>query len=208
MSQRLPILICMLGVAALPGLAQDVWVATWAASPQAPRVVFPRPPQATPPAANQGNQPAPFPAPPSFNNQTVRMIVRSSLGGRRVRVQLSNAFGTTPLKIGGAHIALRDKLSAIVPASDRPLAFSGKPSFTIPPGADILSDPVELEVPKLSDLAVSVYIPGDVPTPTTHLTGLHTTWISKTGDFTSAPMLADATTSQSWYWLSGVDVAA
>src|SRR4051794_39393474 len=100
--------------------AQDHWVATWAASPQAPRVVFPRPAQAPAPAAapanqgnQQGNQPAGFPAPQSFNNQTVRMVVRSSIGGRRVRVVLSNAFGTAPLKIGGAHIALRDKESAI-----------------------------------------------------------------------------------------------
>jgi lysophospholipase L1-like esterase len=218
---RSSIVTCLLGVSLLlPGWApdakaQDIWVATWAASPQAPRAPQPpaaRPVTATPPApaaGNQGNAPPPaFPAPPTFNNQTVRMIVRSSLGGRRVRVQLSNAYGTTPLKIGGAHIALRDKESAIVPGSDRPLTFSGKPSFTIPPGADIVSDAAELDVPKLSDLAVSVYIPGDVPATTSHLTGLHTTYISKTGDFTSAPAMADAAKTLSWYWLSGVDVTA
>ena len=136
------------------------------------------------------------------------MVVHTSIGGRRARLQLSNAFGTAPLKVGAAHVALRDKESAIVPASDHALTFSGKPSFTIPPGADIISDPVDLDVPKLGDLVISVYVPGEVAVPTTHSTGLHTTYISKTGDFTNAPSIDDATKSQAWYWISSVDVMA
>jgi lysophospholipase L1-like esterase len=202
----------------LPGLvsgaaAEDHWVATWAASPQAARLNLPRPAQA--PAATPGPNPAspanqapPFPAPPGFNNQTVRMVVHTSIGGRRARIQLSNAFGTAPLKIGAAHVALRDKESAILQASDHALTFSGKPSFAIPPGAEVISDPVDLDVPKLGDLAISVYVPGEVATPTTHSTGLHTTYISKTGDFTGAPSIGDATKTQSWYWISSVDVIA
>ena len=217
---------------ALAGLApgawaQDHWVATWAASPQAARVIFPAPPRAAAPGTaganapaatptpagqsnpgNQPNQPPLFAPPPTFNSQTVRMIVRSSIGGRRARVQLSNAYGAGPLRIGAAHIALRDKESSIVMASDRALTFSGSRSFTIPPGAGIVSDPVDLEVPKLADLAVSLYVAGEAPSPTNHLTGLHTTYISKEGDFTSAQGIAEATTRQSWYWLSGVDVLA
>lgn len=182
----------------LPGLvsvaaAQDRWVATWAASPQAPRAAAP----------GRAGQPA-----PGFNDQTVRMVVHTSIGGRHARVQLSNAFGTTPLKIGAAHVALRDKESAIVPASDHALTFSGKATFTIPPGAEIISDPLDLDVPKLGDLVISVYVPGEVLAPTTHGTGLHTTYISKTGDFTAAPSIADATTSQAWYLISSVDVIA
>src|SRR5271170_964628 len=126
-------------------LAEDHWVATWAASPQAARINFPtpaRPPAAAPtpavpPAAGAATTPNPppiFPAPPTFNNQTVRMIARTSIGGRRVVVHLSNTFGSSPLRIGAAHIALRDKESAIVAASDHALTFSGKPSFTIPAG--------------------------------------------------------------------------
>jgi lysophospholipase L1-like esterase len=212
-------LVCVLGVS-LTGLvsisaAQDHWVATWAASPQAPRVNFPRPaqaPAATPAPvaapATPANQAPPFPAPPSFNNQTVRMVIRTSIGGRRARVQLSNVFGTTPLKIGAAHAALRDKESAIVPASDHALTFSGKASFTIPPGAEIISDPVDLDIPKLGDLVISLYIPGEVAAPTTHLTGLHTTYISKTGDFAGAPSITDPTKTQAWYFISSVDVLA
>jgi lysophospholipase L1-like esterase len=173
--------------------AQEHWVATWAASPQAPRA-------AAPGRAAQ--------APSGFNNQTVRMVVHTSIGGRRARIQLSNTFGTTPLKIGAAHVALRDKESAVVPGSDHALTFSGKASFTIPPGAEIISDPLDLDVPKLGDLVISVYVPGEVPAPTTHGVGLHTTYISKAGDFTAAPSIADATKSQAWYLISSVDVMA
>jgi lysophospholipase L1-like esterase len=136
------------------------------------------------------------------------MVVRTSIGGRRARVQLSNVFGTSPLKVGAAHLALHDKESSIVPGSDRALTFSGNASFTIPPGAEIVSDPVDLDIPKLADLAISVYVPGEANTPTAHATGLHTTYISKPGDFTNAPSIADAAKSQSWYWISAVDVLA
>ena len=136
------------------------------------------------------------------------MIVRTSIGGHRLRVQLSNAFGTSALLVGGAHVALRDNQSAIVPGSDRPLSFSGKPSFTIPPGAELLTDPVGLEVPKLGDLVISLYIPGEAGTPTVHLTALHTTYLSQPGDWTGATTINDPKTVQLWYWISAVDVEA
>jgi hypothetical protein len=139
------------------------------------------------------------------------MIVHTSIGGRRARLQLSNAFGSTPLKVGAAHLALResrDKESAIVPASDRSLTFSGKGSFTIPVGAEIVSDPVDLNIPALGDLVISVYLPGEVALPTSHLIALHTTYISKAGDFTNAASIADAAKTQSWTWISSVDVLA
>ena len=198
----------LLAVAAPNATAQDHWVATWAASPQSPRFVFPRfPTPPTSPAA-QANPPPPpvFPAPPTIRNQTVRMILRTTIGGRRVRVQLSNAFGTTALLVGAAHVALRDQESTIMQGSDRPLTFSGKPSFTLPPASEVLSDPVDLEVPKLGYLVISVYIPGEADTPTVHLTALHTTYLSQPGDWTGATSLADAKTVQLWYWISAVDV--
>ncbi|HTX16086.1 MAG TPA: SGNH/GDSL hydrolase family protein [Candidatus Baltobacteraceae bacterium] len=204
---------------ALNAGAQEHWVATWAASPQSAHIVFPglRRPAAPPPSASaapgapaapaQGNPPI-FPPPPSFDNQTVRMVVRTSIGGHRVRVQLSNAFGSSMLRIGAAHIALRGNDSTIVAGSDRALMFSGQPSALIPEGAEIVSDPVDLDVPPLSDLAISVYVPGHVDDPTDHLTGLHTTYISGPGDLTAASSIDNPKTTQSWYWLSGVDVLA
>jgi lysophospholipase L1-like esterase len=202
---------------ALTAVAQDHWVATWAASPQAASFNFPRPkqgataPKAKAPApkpAAEENQPPPFAMPPDIGSQTVRMIVHTSIGGNRARVRISNACGTEPLSIGSARIALRAGSSAIIPQSDRALTFSGNPAFTIPPGALIVSDPVELQVPKNGDLVISLFIEGEPASPTVHLTGLHTTYISKPGDFTKATQIADATTIQSWYWITGVDVLA
>jgi lysophospholipase L1-like esterase len=201
---------------ALAANAQDHWVATWAASPQSASFNFPRPPQNAaapkispePKPATQAKQQPAFSLPPKIENQTVRMVVHTSIGGTRARVQISNAYGTGPLAVGSAHIALREKESAIIPASDRVLTFSGKKSFVIPPGALVVSDPVDLQVPKLGDLVISLYLSGSPASSTVHLTGLHTTYISKAGDFTGTAAITDATTTQSWYWISGVDVVA
>jgi lysophospholipase L1-like esterase len=209
--RNLPVLAVLIGLGHV-ALAQtdEHWVATWAASMLQTNL-----PPAPPPAVVAGQPvvaPAVAPAKPqplrSFNNQTVRMIVRTSIGGRRLRVQLSNTFGAGRLPIGAAHVALREKDSAIIPASDRVLTFSGKPSAVIPPGAAIISDPVDLTVPALGDLAVSIFLPDDSGPPTMHATGLHTTYISSEGNFTAQPNFTADRTTNSWYFLSSVDVLA
>lgn len=136
------------------------------------------------------------------------MIVHTSIGGHRVRVQLSNAFGTSALPIGAAHVALHDKDSSIVAGSDHALTFSGRASAVIPPGAEMLSDPLDFDVPALGDLVISLYVPVEAATPTIHLTGLHTTYISQPGDFSGAASIADPTTRELWYWIAAVDVFA
>ena len=136
-------------------------MATWAASPIATNVpAAPARPVAVGAPVAAPAKPGPVPL-RSFNNQTIRMVANTSIGGRSVRVELANTFGAAPLKIGSAHIALRDHDSAIIPASDRALTFSGLASTTIPPGASMISDPVDLAVPAAGDLMVSVYVPGD-----------------------------------------------
>ena len=195
------ILLCVVATAQ----AQEHWVATWGTAQQ---LIYngptaPRPPQNPPPPVNLA-------VPPiwsSVNNQTVRMIVRASVGGRSVRVRLVNAFGSAPLQIGAAHIALRSKDSSIVSASDRALTFSGHTSCLIPPGAVMLSDPVELIVAPLAELAVSIYVPKE-STTSAHMFGEHTAYLSKEGDFSGSAEIADATTSLGYYWLAGVDVLA
>lgn len=188
------------------------WVATWATAQQQPgfgRGGFGGRGPAGQPAAPQPATPAAA-APPAgtLNNQTARMIVRTSIGGSRVRVQFSNAFGAAPLEMGAAHIAIRSKDSAIVAGSDRPLLFNGRASGRILPGAVLISDPVDLVVPKLSDLAISVYVPGNSGLASQHSQALHTTYISKEGDTTGEPEMADASTTRAWYWISSVDVGA
>ncbi|HYK58630.1 MAG TPA: SGNH/GDSL hydrolase family protein, partial [Bryobacteraceae bacterium] len=191
---------------AQPPNATDHWVTTWGASPQARLAAPPRPANAQAPTAPAA------PAPPvqvtSFNNQTLRLIVHTTIGGRRLRVHLSNDFGLAPLKIGAAHVALRSKASAVLEGSDRALSFNGQPSCTIPAGSQMISDPVDLDLPPAADVAISIYVPGETGPATYHGTGLHTSYISKAGDFTAAPEIAEATTTQSWFLLSGIDVAA
>jgi lysophospholipase L1-like esterase len=205
------------------GAGDSHWVATWAAAQQQPG--FGRggfggrgpaaqpagaPGQQPPAAAQPARQPpaVPTPAANTLNNQTARMIVRTSIGGNRVRVQFSNAFGTAPLDMGAAHIAIHSKDSAIVAGSDRPLLFNGKAAARVLPGAVLLSDPVDLAVPKLSDLAISVYVPGSSGVASQHSQALHTTYISMQGDTTGQLEMTDAMTTRAWYWISSVDVLA
>ncbi len=155
--------------------------------------------------------PLPFPGlPPSpvFENQTVRMVVRPTIGGQRLRIRFSNEFGTTALKIGVAHVALSAKGAAIVPDSDRALTFGGRPSVSIPPGAPILSDPVDLKVAPLTELALSIYLPEKTASSTVHFWAQHDTYISEPGDFAAKPDIANATTKTSWYFLADVEVWA
>jgi lysophospholipase L1-like esterase len=173
------------GLAAAKG-GDQTWVATWGASPVAPL------------AANTTN--------PGFTNQTVRLVVHTSLGGNEVRVRLSNAFGSESLVIGAAHVALRSKDASIVAGTDRPLAFSGAGSVTIPPGALVVSDSVKLDVPALSDLAVSLYLPGPTGQATWHAAALSTNYVSRAGDFTGAADLPVDHTVASWFYLTDIEV--
>jgi lysophospholipase L1-like esterase len=175
--------------AAIGGSGNERWVGTWGTSLHEPDLGVPG-------LANAG-----------FNNQTLRQIVHTSVGGRQVRVRLST-FGASGLFIGSAHIALRATGAAIVATSDRTLTFGGRPSITIPNGAPVLSDPVDFDVPALGDLAVSIFVPGSTGPATWHFEARQTAYISPPGDFTeSATMPVDAT-ALAWFWLAGVEVTA
>ena len=165
------------------------WVGTWGASPMAADSV--------PGSTNAG-----------FTNQTVRHITHVSIGGDRVRIRLSNAYGTQALVIGAAHVALQFSGPTIVPGSDRALTFSGQSSITIPPGALAMSDPVRLDVDALADLAVSIYVPNATGPTTWHQLGVQTAYVSPQGNFTGAQSLPVATTSLSRFWLADVEVVA
>jgi lysophospholipase L1-like esterase len=213
------------GVLAQSGAA-DRWVGTWATAevgrpqnpippagpPLRPFMVNTRcPAPATPPVAPPPGQT--FAPPPyiHFTNQTLRQIVHTSIGGSKARVVLSNAYGTAPLTIGAASIALRDKEAAIETASGRPLTFSGKPTITIPANAVMYSDPVNLAVPQMSDLAIDLYLPGTTNTSATltmHGGAFQTSYISETGNYAGQATFPQVGTTRSWFVLSRVDVAA
>src|SRR5262249_11270437 len=94
---------------------------------------------------------------------------------------------------------------SIVPASDRVLTFNKRPSISIPPGALVLSDPVNLAVPALGDLAVSLYLPKVPSTATGQSYALQTSYVCR-GEVLEATILPSTTAIKSWFWLTGVDV--
>ncbi len=186
--------------------AGEHWVTAWATAQQLALPSFGGGRTGTPPPVRRSG-PEVSNLPPTFAGQTVRMIVHTSLGGSRLRVELSNMMGAQPVEIGAAHIALHKNDSETVEGTDRVLTFSGNSSFTIPPGVLAVSDPVDLELTPLSDLAVSLYLPHDTGSPTNHNVGLHTAYISQ-GDVTAARKMPEPTTMFAYAWLAGIQVAA
>ena len=117
--------------------------------------------------------------------QTLRMITRVSIGGAHLRVRISNAYGQKDLLIGAAFVGERSDGANLTAGSGRPLTFSGSPAATIPAGALLVSDPVEMNVAPLTDLEVSIYLPGELPESfrlTGHDNGHQTNYISPPGD--------------------------
>ncbi len=152
--------------------------------------------------------PQPADPPLRVDGQTLRQVVRLSLGGERLAVKLSNTYGRVPLTIGAAHVAFQRAQAAIVTGSDRALTFGGATSVTIPPGALVVSDALALPVSASTDLAISLYFPGAQQIGTEHATAEQTTYLSAAGDFGGAESFRPAGSSESWYVLSGVDVEA
>jgi lysophospholipase L1-like esterase len=235
LTRRLLVLAIAL-LTAVPALAQnrrgDHWVATWATAlvarpaPAGPRGQGPAPAApAVPAAAAPAATPAPaapaapapgggrgFAPPTTLTNQTIRQIVRTSIGGNRVRIVLSNAFGTAPIDVGAGHVALRDKEAAIVASSAKPLTVSGASAFTVLAGATVVSDPIDLVVAPVSDLVVDLYVPGDLGVSaspvTTHNGASQTNFVSETGNHSGAAMLPVSGRSGAWFLLARVEVAA
>jgi len=180
------------------GRVRERWIATWTTA------LIGRPPY----PAETGAQPAPprvtFP-----NNQTLRQIVHLTLGGDRVRVVVSNVFGTAPLRIDAAHVALRDRQSTIAGLTDQPLTFSGRGAVTIPAGATLVSDPAVLKAPDFADLAIDLYVPEDTTaqTLTIHRNAYQTNYVIGPGNHAGETAPPDATATTTWYFLERVEVS-
>src|SRR5215470_3181651 len=171
------VLLAVLQVGSAAGAGDD-WIATWTASPHevwAPDFL------------------APPKVPRNLWGQTVRQVARISIGGKQVRVVLSNEFGPWPIKIGAAHVALSDKGSAIVAGSGKPLTFGGQASIVIPPGAPVVSDPVDLTVAPFSSIVVSFFVPDVTPITTFHWDAVQTTYVVAGNKVAEADFKADST---------------
>lgn len=144
---------------------------------------------------------------------TLRQTVRLSLGGRRLRVRFSNAFGTAELPITAAAVALpqggRAGTAGIVPGSCRRLTFGGDQAATVPAGAQIVSDPVELPVAARANLSITVHCREGLEEGaiTSHPGSRTTSWLVS-GDLVGEPELPGAVAADHWYLISGVEVVA
>jgi len=166
------------------------WVGTWATSPQ---------------LTEQNN----LPPQPGLANNTLRQIVYVSIGGSTLRVQFSNAFGTSPVTINAAHIALATSGSGIDPSTDVALTFDGEPSVTIPAGEEVFSDPFEFALLAQTKVAVTTHFGEMSNTVVTGHPGSRTTsYLQAGGDALSAESMPSAAMTDHWYILTGIDVMA
>jgi lysophospholipase L1-like esterase len=190
------------GPAGIPDRAHldEHWVDTWVSMPQ---------------LTEPGNMP-----PPPFTgtnvvlaNSTVRQTVRISVGGQRMRLRISNAFGGAALPITAVSVALPSAgqagVSAIQPGTVRAVTFHGQPSATIPVGAQLVSDPFDLNLESRSNLTVTMYLAqGQASTNITSHPGSRTTSYLLAGNQLDAEDLPGATPVNHWYFLSGLEVLA
>jgi lysophospholipase L1-like esterase len=171
------------------GSARD-WVGTWTTAPlcyQAATILG-------------------LPRTARFSDQSVRMVVRTSIGGESVRVKLTNQCGETPLQIGTATVGIRDSGASILPDTSRALSFDGSASIDVPAGSTVTSDPVDLALPALTDLAITLYLPGETVPTTSHPQAARS-YVSGSGDFTAtADGAAFPTIMPHWIFLDAVEV--
>ena len=186
---------------------QEHWVGTWATGLQAQiQPDLASVDQTTDPSGNL------FGPTVQIHNQTLRQIVRTSIGGSSVRVAFTNTFGTHPLEIGAAHIALKTDGPSIRPATTGALTFGGRSSTSIAAGSIVLSDAVDLEIPELGYLAIDMYLPADTWATQSPATGLRAAWttnyLSAPGNHSGKNDMPIETTLQSWIFLARVEVTA
>ena len=194
------VLVCPVRALAQESPATDHWVSTWMTA----QVAF-----ITPDASSQG--PALAPA-LTVSDQTLRQTVRVSAGGSTVRVAFANTFGVAPVDVGAAHVALRalggESLAIVAPGV--PLSFDGSRSAMIEVGSVLVSDPVDLTVPPLGELVVDLYLPGDTSAAGTLSSGHGLAWttnyVSQSGDHKGVTEFPVDSSTQSWLYLSRVDV--
>ncbi len=179
--------------------ASDFWITTWATA------LVARPPAPVP----SSSAPASPAGRPELANQTVRQVIHTGMGGSSARVVLSNVFGTTPLVVGAAALAVRDAGPAIRPETVRRLSFQGASAITLAPGASVESDEISLFIPSLDDLVVDLYLPGTTATAspvTMHPAAAQPTYLSAPGNFVGARTLEPRSVVRQSFLLSRLDV--
>jgi len=170
--------------------ADNHWVTTWA-------------------CGQQLTEPRNLPPVP-LANSTLREFVHNSIGGQTIRVRLSNMYGTTPVTINTAHVALSASLGSgeIIPATDKALTFHGAPGTVIPPGGSVYSDELAFDLPALTNVAISIFY-GDISATTINgHPGSRTTSFIVASNAVSDASLPTARKTEHWFTATGIEVQA
>jgi lysophospholipase L1-like esterase len=188
MAKRLALVLALMLLVPAEGRAQH-WVGSWAASQQIP-------------------EPANALRPEQLTDMTLRQLMRVTLGGPRLRIRLSNTFGTGPLRIDSVRIARTPGGdSARILPGGAAVSFAGRSDVVIPAGAEITSDPVAMALPALATVAVTMHVPAPPAQQTGHPGSRATSWLLH-GNHVADLDLPGAEGAEHWYLLSGIDVEA
>ena len=189
----LPEMVLLMAVSSLSAqslgfrLAPASWVGTWATSPF------------------DGD---PWHTIPTLVESTLREVVHTSIAGKTVRVRLTNEFGTEPLRIDAATIAISAGASSIEASTSHDLMFGGSRSIVISPGAEALTDPVAMATPASANLAISIYLPlQQISNVSVHSSAQQDNFIEAGNHVHDATFVGPVVTP-SWYFLKAVDVEA
>jgi lysophospholipase L1-like esterase len=185
-SARLVLLILSVFFTSHATVAKDCWISTWVSGQQ---------------LTEEKN----LPPAPGLSHNTLRQVVHVTLGGSKLRVQFSNAYGSGPVTINAARLAVSKGASEIDPATDKALTFEGVQSITIPAGEAVYSDTIDFAVKPLSNLAVTIYF-GQTSSDITGHPGSRTTSYIQSGNTVAATGMESAAKTDHWYILSGIDM--
>jgi lysophospholipase L1-like esterase len=164
------------------------WVGTWACAPQLTEM-------------------ANLPPSPGLTGNTLRQMVHVSIGGARLRLRLSNQYGTSAVSMSSVHVALSKGGGAIDAGTDKAVTFAGMPSLSLAAGQSTFSDAFDFNLKALSDLAISIHFTSQSGDVTGH-PGSRTTSFLQSGNAVTAASLASAAKTEHWYFITGLDVMA
>jgi lysophospholipase L1-like esterase len=188
MSTKITIVAALLFVSVFQLSAQSKrWVGTWATAEQ---------------LVETSNMP-----PLTLTDNTIRQIVRVSIGGDTMRLKLSNEFSTSAIVIKEVQIAASKGNGSIDVSTSKTLKFNGLSTITMNTGTMIVSDPIAFALTPRMDVAITIYY-GTTSTTVTGHPGSRTTSYILAGNALSSADMAGNTPTDHWYNISGIDVLA
>jgi lysophospholipase L1-like esterase len=188
MTRRFALAICLIAASAEAQQSGPHWVGAWGCAPQL-------------------TEPANLPPAPGLSGNTLRQIVRVTLGGKELRVRFSNLFGDGPLSVDSAQLAISAGGGAIQPGTGKRLKFRGFDSVTIPQGGETFSDTLDYDLPPMTDMAITIRF-REVPAAVTGHPGSRSTSYLAAGNEVGAASLTQPAKAAHWYIVTGIDVMA